>query len=136
MENPVNGSLPESFAELDIGYEFPPANYELNSTIVSTYTEAVEASSEVIDVVPPLAIAAYALKAISQNFALPSGSIHANQEFEFFKQVSVGTCIDCRARVAQRISRAKMNMLVIELSAFDQSNEKILSGKATLILGN
>ena len=136
MNNPVNGSLPESFAELDSGYEFPPANYELNSTIISTYNEAVEASLKVTDVVPPLAIAAYALKAVSQNFALPPGSIHVNQEFEFFKQVPVGTCINCRAKIAQRINRAKLNMLVIELNAFDQSNGKILSGKATIILGN
>ena len=82
----------------------------------------------------PLAIAAYAMAALAKSLVLPPGSIHAAQELEFHKLVPVGTSISCRGRVAQKLSRGKLNMLVIEIEALDQCEEKVLSGKATLIL--
>ena len=124
------------YEELKVDYEFPAVSYELTPAIVSKYEEAVEAHSPVANFVPPLAIGAYTMKAISQSFALPPGSIHASQEFEFFKPLKVGSRINCQARIIQKISRAKLNMLVIGLDAFDQGKEKVLSGKATMILAN
>jgi len=46
----------------------------------------------------------------------------------------VGTTIDCHARVAQKLQRGKLNMLIIEIEALDQDRERVLSGKATLVL--
>ena len=124
------------YEELGVSYEFPAVSYELTPSIISKYEEAVEAHSPVANFVPPLAIAAYTMKAMSQSFALPPGSVHASQEFEFFKPVIVGSCINCQARIVQKTSRAKLNMVVIGLDAFDQGKEKVLSGKTTVILTN
>ena len=85
---------------------------------------------------PPLAIAAYVMTALSKSVILPPGSIHASQELEFFKLVPVGTSISCRSRVAQKLNRGKLHLLMIELEALNRDEEKVLSGKATLILPN
>jgi acyl dehydratase len=61
-------------------------------------------------------------------------AIHASQELEFFKPVPIGTTIECHIRVAQKIARGKMSMLILELEVFDQGKEKVQSGKATIAL--
>lgn len=126
-----------SYEELVPGYEFPPARYELTSSLISEYLRAVDNPDELKileEFVPPLAIAAYAMAAVSRSLSLPPGSIHASQEFEFFKLVPVGAIIDCHARVARKLSRGKMRMLVLEIDVFDESKEKVQSGKATVVL--
>ncbi len=124
------------YEELKVGYELPPVNYELTPSIISKYEEAVEAHSPVASFAPPFAIAAYTMKAVSQSINMPPGSVHASQELEFFKPVTVGSRICCQSRVVQKLSRTKLSMLVIELTTFDQDEELVLSGKTTLILPN
>ena len=121
---------------LEVGCEFPAVTYQLTQPVIAKYKEAVEANLSTTSFVPPLAIAAYAMKAMSQSFSLPPGSVHAAQELKFIKPVAIGSYINCQARVIEKINRARLNMVVIELSTFDQSNEQVLSGKATIILGS
>jgi len=126
-----------SFEQLVAGYEFPPTSYTLDAPIISKYLEAVgegEQQSQQPEFVPPLAMAAYTLKAMSESLTLPAGTIHASQDLEFLKLAPVGTTIDCHARVAQKLQRGKLNMLIIEIEALDQDRERVLSGKATLVL--
>lgn len=125
------------FAELVSGYEFPPVSYELSAPLIARYLEAVDSRAELNLLsggVPPLAIAAYAMAAMMGALSLPAGSIHASQEFEFLKPVPVGATIKCQAKVARKISRAKMCMLALELSAFDESGERVQSGEATIVV--
>jgi len=121
-----------TYGELVPGYEFPPASYELDTLLVAKYIKAVDSSADKI--VPPLAVAACAMTAMSGVLLLPPGVIHASQEFEFFKLVPIGATVDCHARVAQKITRTKMHMLVLELSVFDEDRERVQSGKATIVL--
>ena len=121
-----------SFTELIPGYEFPPSSYELDDAIISKYLKAVESPAQ--EYIPPLAIAAYAMKSMIDSLALPPGSIHASQEFEFIRPVSIGTSITCNARVDRKIARSRMNMLVLEIAVFNQKEEKVQSGKTTIVL--
>jgi len=121
-----------TYGELVPGYEFPPASYELNTALIAKYVKAVDSSAEKI--APPLAIAACAMAAMSGALSLPPGVIHASQEFEFFKLVPIGATVSCQARVAQKITRTKMRMLVLELSVFNEDRERVQSGKATIVL--
>lgn len=120
------------YDELSVGYEFPVASYELDAALVSRYLKAVDSPGD--DHVPPLAVAARALAAMAGWLSLPGGTIHASQEFEFFKLVSVGSTVECRARVARKLARGSMRMLVLQLDVFDQTKERVQSGKATIIL--
>lgn len=120
------------YEELVPGYEFPSASYELSTPLISKYVEAVGGSADKF--VPPLAIAACAMTAMSGSLSLPPGVIHASQEFEFFKLVPVGATVNCRSRVARKLTRSRMHILVLELSVFDEHDEMVQSGKATLVL--
>jgi hypothetical protein len=123
-----------SYDELTPGYKFAPATYELNASFVSKYLRAVDGSDD--GFVPPLAITACAIAAMTKSVPLPPGTIaiHASQELEFFKPVPVGATIDCRLGVAQKIARGKMSMLVLELEILDKGKEKVQSGRATIAL--
>jgi len=106
--------------------------------VISKYLTAagrpIENSSPLQEFVPPTAIAAYAMNAVAKSISLPPGSIHASQELEFLKAVPIGATIDCRGRIVQKINRGKLNLLVIELEALDREQEKVLSGKATIVV--
>lgn len=120
------------YEELTPGYEFPPASYELSPSLISKYLKAVDIQGG--EFVPPLAIAAYAMSATAESLSLPPGSIHASQELEFLKLVPIGSKVNCQARVARKLTRGKLHMLVLELNVFDQNKEKVQSGKATVML--
>jgi hypothetical protein len=123
-----------TYEELSVGYKFPPAIYELSASLVSKYLKAVDSAGD--GFVPPLAITACAIAAMTGSFSLPSGTIaiHASQELEFFKLVPIGATIECHIRVAQKIARGKMGMLVLEIEVFDKGKEKVQSGRATIAL--
>ena len=132
MSDKGKSKTPINYEELVPGYEFSPVSYELNAHLVSKYAEAVESSSG--EIVTPLAIAACAMTAIAGELSLPPGVIHASQEFEFFKLVPIGSVVNCQTKVARKITRANVQILVLELGVFDESKEKVQSGKATLVL--
>jgi hypothetical protein len=123
-----------SYEELTQGYKFPPATYELNVSLVSKYLKAVDGAGD--GFVPPLAITACAMAAMTGSFSLPAGTmvIHAAQELEFFKLVPIGATIECHSEVARKITRGKMSMLILELEVFDKGKEKVQSGRATIAL--
>ena len=123
-----------TYEELVPDYEFSAVNYDLSEPLISKYLQAVDISGN--GFVPPLAIAAYALQAMAGALSLPPDTIaiHTSQEIEFFKLVPVGTMIRCHAKVARKITRASMRMLVLELNVFNQDEDKIQSGKTTIVL--
>jgi hypothetical protein len=123
-----------SYEELIPGYEFTPVTYELSTSFVSKYLQAVDSEGD--GFVPPLAITACSIAAMTGSFSMPSDTIaiHASQELEFFKLVPIGVTIECHTRVAQKIARGKMSMLILELEVFDKDKEKVQSGRATIAL--
>ena len=121
-----------TYEELTPGDEFPPVGYELSASLISKYLRAVDGREG--EFVPPLAIAAYAMTAMSSSLTMPGGAIHASQELEFFKLVPIGTKVNCQAKVARKLSRGQMHMLVLELNVLDENNEMVQSGKATVML--
>jgi acyl dehydratase len=126
-----------TYEQLAPGYEFPSARYELTASLISKYLKAVDNPDELRvfgGIVPPLAMAAYAMAEMSRYLSLPPGSIHASQEFEFFKLVPVGAVVDCQAKVVKKLTRGTLRMLVLGIDVFDQRKQKVQSGKATVVL--
>lgn len=123
-----------NYEELIDGYKFPPATYELSTSLVSKYLNAVDSTGD--GFVPPLAITACAIASMTGSLSLPPGTmvIHASQELEFFKLVPIDATIECHTRVAQKITRGKMSILILEFEVIDKGKEKVQSGKATIAL--
>ena len=124
-------NLPNA-ADLPRGHELPAAHFRLGADDVRRYLEAVEDRSNAYGQgpegpawLPPLAVAALALRAILEQVELPAGALHAGQEVEFRHPVPVGADLRARARVAQR---SEMRGAVISVIEFDVAEE----GSATL----
>jgi acyl dehydratase len=131
-------SSPLSFKQLPVGFEFPPTSYQLTEPVIAKYLEAVGETSDFLTsgIVPPLAIAACAMTALSQSFTVPPGSIHASQELVFLRVVPVGTSISCGGKIAQKLERGSLNLVILEINVTNQSGEKVMTGKATIAAPN
>jgi len=125
------------YSQLEAGYEFPPSRYTLDYSIVATYLRAVEDSSSLYqdtELVPPMAIAAYAIAALSGNISLPSGTIHVSQELEFITTVSINDTLISYAKVSRQQSRGKFHLLSIDFNVFNQRQKAVLAGKTSFVL--
>jgi len=127
---------PKSFDELAVGHQFPSTSYQLTESVVSSYVGAVGGQQEFLTsgTVPPLAIAAFAMTALAKSFAVPPGSIHASQELEFLKKVPIGATVRCGGRIAQKIERGRLTLVILEIDAVNQDQEKVMAGKATIAI--
>jgi len=125
------------YNQLETGYEFPPSTYTLGASVLSTYLKAVEDTSypyQDTNLVPPMAIAAYAMTALSQGIDLPPGAIHVSQELGFTGTVNIGDSLTSYAKVSRKLSRGKFNLLDVELDVCKQNQKTVLTGKTSFIL--
>ena len=137
MNNKGNIDLPITYDKLTVGYEFPRADYEMSLAVVSKYLEGVGIqSSQSEGFVPPLALAARTIAAMSEFLIFPAGVIHASQDLEFHKIVPVGAKIVCHSKETGKRDRGKMHLLTIEFAVYDEDNDKVQSGKSTLVVSD
>ncbi len=125
------------FSQLEPGYEFPPHHYRLNSSAVSSYLKAVGDTTEVYQgsgLVPPLAVAALALSALSQGINLPPGTIHVSQEFEFSGTATIDDSLTSFARISRKHNRGNLQLMAIDFKVKNQSQQVILTARTSFIL--
>ena len=125
------------YSQLETGHEFTPSSYKLDSSVVAAYLKAVEDTSSLYQdtgVVPPMAIAAYAMAALSDAICLPPGTIHVSQEFDFLDTASIDDTFTSCATVSKNQSRGKFHLLVVGLNVINQHQKAVLSGKTSFIL--
>jgi acyl dehydratase len=125
------------YSKLEVGYEFPPTTFRLDSSLVADYIAAVGETSPVYrgsKLVPPMAIAAFAMAALSKGFSLQSGAIHVSQEMEFINTVSTGDIITSHAKVSRKQKRSIFHILTIDFHAVNQDDKAVLAGKTEFIL--
>lgn len=125
------------YNQLEAGDELPASSYKLDGPMVTTYLKAVEESSSLYQetqLVPPMAVAAYAMTALSESVYLPPGTIHISQELDFTGTVSINDTITSFAKVSRKQSRGKFHFLNIEFTVFNQKQQTVLVGKTSFIL--
>ena len=123
--------------ELKEGYEFPQASFCLDSSQVNAYIKTVNETSALYrntKLVPPMAIVALAMAALSESVSFPSGAIHVSQEVEFLDTVSINDVIISHSRVSRKQKRGPVNLMAIEIHAFNENNKEVLAGKTEFIL--
>lgn len=123
-------------SELNTGHEFPPASFRLDSTIVANYIKAVGDSSPVYQngkSVPPLAVAAFAMAALSKGISLPPGAIHVSQEIELVNTASTNNTLTSYAKISRKQKRGGFHLLTIDLRVLDQDGKTMLTGKTEFI---
>ena len=124
-------------SQLPVGHQFTPAQYHLRPDEVGRYLDAVEDSSTLFrrqDVVPPTALAAYALKGILREIDLPGGAVHAAQDLSFSQAVGMGETVVFRAKLSQNSIRSGWRYLTIDLSATVEDGSQVMEGRSTILI--
>ena len=124
--------MPVGYDELSAGHEFPAIEFVLDAGSIAAYGEAVGAAPR--GHVPPLAVAARAIASLGGLVALPAGTIHAAQEFEFHRVVQAGSHVSCVARVVRKLARGPVRMLTLETVVTDAAGGLVQKGRSTIVL--
>ncbi len=126
---------------LEKGHQFSATSFVLDEEAVACYLEAVEdealprlAQAEGKAWVPPMAVAAQALRSLMGEMTLPAGSIHASQEFGFVRAVEAGERITCRAWLGHRSQRGGYWVLAVQLEGADERGRPVLTGRLTVMV--
>jgi len=125
------------YRQMEAGFEFPPARYRVDSSAVGAYLATVEEDSSLYadsELVPPMAIAAQALAAMSKAVTFPAGSVHVSQVVEFTGTVSTEDTITSRARVGRAQKRGRFHLLSMEIIASKDNGEVAFRGRTDFIL--
>lgn len=126
-----------AYSELEAGYEFPPGNYKLDAARVSQFLQAVQDSSYPYlenRLVPPMAVAALAMAALSNTISLPPGAVHVSQELSFLGTVSLGENLTSYARLSRTQKRGKLHLITVDFDVRSQNGKTVLTGKTSFIL--
>lgn len=116
------------------GHEFSTAEFELSPDWVSAYVTAVEdgaIASLGADAVPPMAVAALAIRALLEGAGLPAGAIHVGQELAFRRAARAGDRLAVKARVASRGERAGWVLMGVDISV-ESGADEVMSGRAVV----
>ncbi len=127
--------MTSTLAGLAKGHRFPPAAFDLSPEWVHGYAAAVEDSAITRlpgDFVPPMAVAALAIRALLQSAALPAGAVHLSQELAFHRGVHTGERLRAGAQVASRGERQGWVLMGVELSVDGDDGTLVMTGRATL----
>jgi acyl dehydratase len=115
----------------------PPSTFVLSPEWVHEYVTAVE--DEAIsaldgDLVPPMAVAALAVRSLLEGAQLPPGAIHVGQEMTFLRPLRVGERLAVQARVASRGERQGWVLMGIQLNVEDENHGPVMTGRATVTM--
>ncbi len=119
------------------GHQMPSFAFELSPDWVREYVAAVEdAAIGSLDggLVPPMAVAALAVRSLLDGAKLPPGAIHLGQELSSLKSVRVGQRLSVQARIASRGERQGWILMGIDLNVEDGNRDLVMKGRATLTM--
>jgi acyl dehydratase len=85
-------------------------------------------------VVPPMAVAANAIVALSKDITLPEGAVHVSQELEFLDTVHVGDTITCHSKVSKKQVRGKLHLMAVDFDMKNSDGKSVLTGRTSFIL--
>ncbi len=125
------------YQDLTAGQEFPPAAFQVDSATGADYLKAVEEDNVIYQntgLVPPMALAALALKALINTISMPPGTIHVSQEFEFIDAVNTRDTLTSQAKVSRVQERGKLHLMTVDISVVNQEQKPVLAGKTSFVL--
>jgi acyl dehydratase len=125
------------YYQLTAGFEFPPQSYVLDEKAVSLYLEATQENDILFrrdGLVPPMAVTAFAMSALSQSISMPSGTIHVSQELDFLKRVKVNDTITCLSKVSRKVERGGLRLMNTDITVVNQNRDTVLTGKVGFVL--
>jgi acyl dehydratase len=136
----MSGASPR-FAELPAGHVFEPVDFTIDEAALGAYLGAVDDAQPIYGtagprrdgsvLVPPMAVAAFALRSIVGDLALEPGAVHGGQDYAFVRPVWTGERLVVSSRVANKARRHGVTILFVE-QAVTSSGETVLTGRSML----
>lgn len=121
--------------EFSAGDTFEPISITIDAERARAYRAAAGDSLAIYEesgIVPPLAVAAFALGALLEAVNLPPGSLHGSESVEMKGAVPMGGTIECRARLAQRSQRQGWIASALQSDIYHEGR-LVLSTRATVL---
>ncbi len=118
------------------GQELGPVPLTTDQATVQRYMDAVGEASRLYNaerLVPPTALAAWAMRALLELVGLPPGTVHLSQETETRQAVASGATLSCRGRISQRSQRRDSLFWTIEFTLLDQRQQVVMEGKTSMM---
>jgi len=125
------------YNQLFVGFEFPPRSYCLDASLVADYLKATGDTDEIYrrePLVPPMAVTAFAMNALSGAVVMPPGTIHVSQELEFISEVKIGDTITCYSTVSRKVDRGGLRLMNTDIKVVNQHQMKVLSARVGFVL--
>ena len=122
------------FYDLRRGVELDTIALRMTAEEARAYLDATgEPSERWTDAVPPLALGAFVIAALTEQLPLPPGAIHTGQEFEFLRTVAPGEPLEAHVRIAQQSERREMLIVAVEFE-LRATDAVVLRGRSTVIV--
>lgn len=121
--------------DLQAGHEFETVSVTLEPDRIRAYLAATGDDLSLYEseaVVPPLAIAAFALGALLEVVSLPEGTLHISESLTCSAAVPIGATVQCSGKLAQRSVRAGMVVSVLE-TIISHEGSPAVSARATVM---
>ena len=132
---PDNKSV--DYANIEPGYVISSAIYTFSVKDVEAYLAATGddgALTRDANTIPPMAVAALSMGAISGDISFPDGAVHVSQQMEFRGAVKVKESVVCTSTVLARRKRGTFNMLTLVIEVKNETGAVVYYGKTTVLL--
>ncbi len=132
---PDNNSV--DYANIEPGHVISSASYTFSAKDVEAYLAATAddgALTRDAYTIPPMAVAALAMGAISEDISFPDGAVHVSQQMEFRGAVKVAESVVCTSTVLSRRKRGSFNMLTLGMEVKNETGTVVYYGKTTVLL--
>jgi hypothetical protein len=84
--------------------------------------------------VPPTALAAYALRGILREINLPPGALHSAQEMSVSRPMTSNEAIIFRAKLTRNSVQQGWRFVSIDFSGVDEEEKQVIQGKSTVVI--
>jgi len=124
------------YENLTTGFSFTPSTFKMDAETAALYLKATDDHNPEYEgkLVPPMAIAALAMKSMAEKFDLLPGTVHVSQQLEFLNTASIDETLTSYASVARKVARGKFHMLTIGIKVLNQQQETVITGEIGFIL--
>ena len=132
--------MPRDYAALAVGDVISDRRFPLGLDGVGKYASAVRDESGVFDptgespTVPPMAVAAFALRGVLDDLGIPEGTIHVGQEMAFLGAVATGEELNCKAVISQNGVKTGYRLLAVGMDVRDRTDRQVMTAKSTILV--